>query len=290
MKLNFQALLHLLVAPSFLAAYQQSEDPINERNRFLANANVGTYKILVILVQFSDHKNRKLPPKSYYEDLCNGVKGNTTGTIRDYYLQQSYGKYNVTCDVQDWLQTDNTESYYAEISNAGTDSDSGAQFFLPVLNQLDENGIDWYAYDVNADYELDSLLVIMSGFDSVFAGGEKCGNGQANRVRAQGSADSNAWESKDFIVELGGYAIVSAYAELCNFDVYTPLGVPLHELTHTFGAIDTYDQSTGNIGGKFGIHRETEETFSLIAHPLELFRSWFVRCHGGLGRIQSQRE
>lgn len=65
-------------------------------------------KVLVLLVRFTDHADRELPEKSYFDELFNGASGtdiNPIGNIRDYFFDLSLGTYNGTYRVVDVLQT-----------------------------------------------------------------------------------------------------------------------------------------------------------------------------------------
>ena len=76
--------------------------------RVAANIQFGNINALIVLVQFPDHtKDRTLPPRAYFQTMCEQ-------NIAPYLLQQSYNQYNVTCHVQDWKMTNNTESYFSE--------------------------------------------------------------------------------------------------------------------------------------------------------------------------------
>lgn len=54
-------------------------------------------KVLVLLCRFSDHANRQLPTRAYYDELFNGAglsAVNPVGSIRQWMYFNSVGKYN----------------------------------------------------------------------------------------------------------------------------------------------------------------------------------------------------
>lgn len=78
-------------------------------------------KNLVLLLLFPDHKNRTLPTREDYDVLFNTIDANPvdhpqcpTGSIREFYLFNSYGKLDVQSEVFDWIELPETEAYYAD--------------------------------------------------------------------------------------------------------------------------------------------------------------------------------
>ena len=70
------------------------------------NPRMGKIKVLVLLIQFSDHDGRNLIEKSKIEEIWNGE-------IRDWFTVNAQGFYEVEPVVTDWIVTDNTEILYA---------------------------------------------------------------------------------------------------------------------------------------------------------------------------------
>ena len=198
-------------------------------------------KLLVLLVQFTDHTtDRTLPPKSHFESLCQNQ-------ILPYLQQQSYQLYTLSgCTVMDWATTDNTESYYSYNTGNLVGSDQASSMFLPVLRQLDQSGaIDFSQYDLDYDLTIDALLVIHSGYASEQGSGSACqANAPQNRIVSQGHFSSNpsVWTSQSGLYNIGGYAIASAYNRVCPGTAHwATYGVMTHEFIHTFNTPDLYD-------------------------------------------------
>ena len=76
----------------------------------------GTLKNLVVLMQWSDHLNvTGLPTPDELDILMNHDGPHTlcpTGSIRDVYLQNSYGALSLESTVVAWVPMDNTQAYY----------------------------------------------------------------------------------------------------------------------------------------------------------------------------------
>ena len=81
--------------------------------RELQSKSSGVFKALVLLVRFSDHADRKLPTKQQIEEMCNG-SANYPMSIKNYFDQQSYGKYQIECQVVDWITTVSNASFVAK--------------------------------------------------------------------------------------------------------------------------------------------------------------------------------
>jgi M6 family metalloprotease-like protein len=211
-------------------------------NRRLSPAE-GTITALVLLLRFSDHANMDLPSREYFQKLCDEQ-------IKDYMNKQSYGKYEiVTCNVKDWMTTDNTEAFYANGERGLRGSVDTTLMFQPLLTNLDQAGEEWTQYDSNRDGVIDAVLVIHSGYASEQGPGPGCGAPDPmNRIYSQGHMGSSAWLSQNGLATLGGFAIASAWDRVC-VDRPAGIGIMVHEWTHTFGAIDLYDFDTGNLGG-----------------------------------------
>ena len=203
-----------------------------QRRNLGANSH-GSFKILVLLVAFADHADRELPPLSYWETVFNEK-------IKPYFLEQSYGAYDITFHIEDWRTVPENEAYYAGgVSNA-KDSLEASKMFEPVLDQLAEEGMDFFDFDGDNDGYLDNVIVIHSGFSAAFPGGEKCGNGPQDRIRSQGHTGGkgpnyDSWADPKWGLQLSSYAIASTWERVCNFNNWAGMGVITHEWIHTFG-------------------------------------------------------
>jgi hypothetical protein len=148
---------------------QQQAQHTSQHHRKMPNPRVGTFRVLILLMKFTDHDNRKLPKKYEYQILWNL-------RIRKWLIMNSYGKYDAFFDIQDWKKTDNTEKHYA-FGQAGRVSQFQESYW-PLLDALDKNkDWDWSRYDIDANGFLDNIIVIHSGY-AAEEGGEDCTNGR----------------------------------------------------------------------------------------------------------------
>lgn len=84
-----------------------TQHPTTERRRLTVGP---VMKNLVILVRFADHMKRTLPPRYAYHVLFNGdVNGipthpwAPTGTVKDVFSINSYGKFDLQSTVYGWV-------------------------------------------------------------------------------------------------------------------------------------------------------------------------------------------
>ncbi|GAX27245.1 hypothetical protein FisN_13Lh198 [Fistulifera solaris] len=247
------------------------------------NPSEGDFKVLVLLIKFSDHADKEVPPREYYEELFNGSGPsdiNEVGSMKDWLNTNSMGKYKVQFDVRDWEVAPNTESFYAA-GNAGRTSDL-QEIYRDVLTKIDNEGsvtfTDGY---IDTDGFLNHLVVIHSGIMAEIGDLSCIETSFMDRIWASGSyspkGGDNVWRSKDWF-EVGGLVIASAFdAPACNKNtgelILEPvkLGVFAHEYCHGFGLVDLYDQGqqklvVGGIG-RFGIMASSQGWDISLATP-----------------------
>jgi hypothetical protein len=205
----------------------------SQRQRQL-NPNTGTFNVLVILVQFTDHQDRNLPPVEHFQELCGGTGPSTVnpaGSIAEYFAQQSYGKYNINCDVRDWRLTDNTEDFYAMGQRGIIGTLEGQEFFKPVLDEIEAEEIakdQFFFIEFGDDNSSLNLIVLHSGYASEASTTDCYGRDQQDRIWSQGhpGLDSGGWETTDGNVKVQGYTVASA--------------------------LDSNDNCSGEVGAKMG--------------------------------------
>jgi hypothetical protein len=76
----------------------------------------GTLKNLVVLMKWSDHEDRTLPTMGDIDTLMNNDGPHSlcpTGSLRDLFLENSYGALTLDSVVTPWVPMDQSESYYA---------------------------------------------------------------------------------------------------------------------------------------------------------------------------------
>jgi Immune inhibitor A peptidase M6 len=195
------------------------------------NPNLGDIKVLVLLVQFSDHGGRNLTSKSVIEELWNG-------DIKEWFNVNSQGRYTVDPYVVDWKMTDNSETFYAN-GRSGFSPET-VKAMWPILDELDnQQGWDWSQFDSDQDGKLDSVVMMHSSVNAVGGGDDCFGRGHLDRIWPHaytGSSGDNVWRSKDESYRIGGYTMTSVYDQDCD-TIPTTAGLPCHEYMHTMALV-----------------------------------------------------
>jgi hypothetical protein len=81
-----------------------------------ATQTTGTIRNLVIPLKWSDHTGRTLPSREDIDVLMNHAgpeRRCPTGSVKDVFLENSYGKLELESTVVDWVLVPNTEAFYA---------------------------------------------------------------------------------------------------------------------------------------------------------------------------------
>ena len=204
----------------------------------------GIGKAIVIPVEFTDKPRQPedIIPSNYFDILFNSVKADwsninpyNVGSVREFYLENSYGQFDITATVLPWYTAQNTYSYYI---NDGNNGFNGGVFVLvkEVLQHAVDIGYDLRNYDV--------VFVIHSGQGAEWTGDP-----------------NDIWSHASTVyVNIGGknvpirYSIEPEYME--DYDtqgnpVIMPqtVGVFVHEMGHSFGHLpDLYDRDYSSLG------------------------------------------
>ena len=128
----------------------------------------------VVLVDFSDNVADTVNfPPSYYERLLFSVGEYPTGSLRDYFRENSFGKLDVTGVVTHWLRMPQPYSYYVGVrrglgyypNNAQKLAEDAAQAADWEINfsNLDNDGPDGIPDSGDDDGFVDALFIVHAG-------------------------------------------------------------------------------------------------------------------------------
>lgn len=207
---------------------------------------LGENKTICLLIDFPNIKHKY--NKEDFEKLFNEDNYEGTGSVKDFYKEISYGKFDLNVDVVDWTTAEHDHTHYGaqyiDQSDGAIvyDTDPGA-LVREALIKADEF-VDYSQYaraEGDSNY-VGAVIVVHSGE------GEEMGN------------DSDAiWSHRyrlDNPIELDG-VIISDYClmpEILKEDIMNNIGVYCHEFGHNLGLPDYYDtDGTGSGGTAFGL-------------------------------------
>lgn len=202
----------------------------------------GKCNLLMLLVNFADTKVTR--DKSDIEKMMNEKDYNGIGSFRDFMLENSNNKLDITVTVTDWIQLDNKHDYYY-YTNYGSNA---TELIMDALKKADAN-IDFTKFDNNKDGVVDGIMVIHEG-----TGQESSGN--------MHDIWSHSWN-----LAYGGYTKAERTFDGVEINAYTiepemmytgtseelksSIGVFCHEFTHNLGSPDFYDSDGASNGGEF---------------------------------------
>lgn len=194
----------------------------------------GEQTLLCILMGYQDLAFTKTQDDfdALFNQLNYTVDG-ATGSVRDYYLENSYGQFDLTVDVVGPYSAENDMEHYGSTW-------AGARDLVEEAVQLANPDVNYADYDNSGNGWVDGIYVIFAGY------GEEAGGGPD-------AIWSHAWNIDP--VELDG-TMISRYA--CSPELrgnsgsnITRIGVIGHEFGHVLGAPDYYDTDGSDSGGQF---------------------------------------
>ncbi len=208
----------------------------------------GTRKNIVIMMRFADHLTRPLPSNADIDTLFNAVGGDPvlapTGSVRDVYLENSYGQFSLDSTVVGWVDLPQTESYYANGA-----SGLSSRFWSAIRSALQaaDSSIDFSQFDVDGNGFVDSIAFIHSGY-----GAEWGGMNSPNRIWSH-RWSIPSWTSNEG-VRVSAYHVSPGLWGPGGSTEIGRIGVICHETGHFFGLPDLYDTSGNGAGlGSYGM-------------------------------------
>ncbi|CAN5508622.1 hypothetical protein BH10PLA2_BH10PLA2_10650 [soil metagenome] len=203
---------------------------------------VGDVKNVVILMKFADHAGRDLPTTSEVDKLFNAVGGHPTlaptGSVRDVYLANSYGKFKLNSTIFAWVTLPKTEKYYADGDSGMTNRVHEA---ITEALKLADPLINFSDFDKDGDGFIDAIAFLHSGYGAEW-GGVAEGADFKDRIWSH-RWSIPTWTSAEG-VKVSAYHISPALWSTSGNEIGR-IGVISHETGHFFGMPDLYDGGTG---------------------------------------------
>lgn len=216
-----------------------------------------SFRGLLILVEFNDRSFTRTDIRDIMDEMVNkegysgyvGTNGRRqiyTGSVRDYFYDNSNGRFSPEFDVFGPYQID-----YSQYDAQATDN--AAQLTVAALEAADDD-IDYSVYDRDGDGYVDMVYFIFAGLGSHFTGNDSRLFWPHRSVIYNPAA--TGWDDwaivKDDVVfydyassvELTGY---SGYPNSITID---GIGTICHEFSHVLGLPDFYDTDYERSGGE----------------------------------------
>lgn len=204
----------------------------------------GNKKGLIIMVNFQDKAYVTTNPKEHFGKVANKLnfkEGSYQMSVRDYFLRQSYGRFNLEFDVVGPVTVSQNMEYYGKPS--GSSHDSKAAYMIKEAVQLVQDSVNFRDYDWNGDGEMENVFILYAGHN-----------------QAEGAEENTIWPHKWSLSAGTGSSLtlqgikINTYA--CSSELRgrsgtnkCGIGTFCHEFSHCMGYPDLYDtQGDGNIG------------------------------------------
>ena len=198
---------------------------------------IGTRKMLLILVEFSDYSFKK--SKNDFDKLMNQLNytdGGRYGSVRDYFKENSFDQLDLVTDVVGIYRLSNKRSYYGGNDGAGNDKNPRAMAQEAVT--MANADVDFSQYDTDKDGIVDGIHIIYAGPGEEAGGGSDCIWAHAWTVSATVDGKSTSHYSCSPEIRGSGGSNI------------THIGVICHEIGHVLGTKDFYDTNYGT-GGEY---------------------------------------
>lgn len=214
-----------------------------------SNPISGKRKGLVILAQFPNKKFRSKHDNAFFQRFFNEEgfsENNMGGSVHDFFLESSYGKFDLTFDVVGPVNVSKNYDYYGKNDSNGDDV-AACEFVSEAVHLAIEQGLDFSDYDWDNDGYVDQVFIVFAGYSE-----------------AAGAASNTLWPH-EWELSAGKYygdgdgpiivgdKIVDTYAissELTGISgsVIDGIGTACHEFSHCLGLPDFYDVYGDNFG------------------------------------------
>lgn len=198
---------------------------------------MGKKKLLVILIQYPDLQAKF--SKDTFESFMNQPGFAGTGSFKDFYLQNSFGQFEIEATVVGWYTAKNGYTTYGRNSGNG----AARPLIAEAIDSAEKMGMDFSQFDNDKNGTMDGLLVIHAG------------NGAE-----QGSQTQYIWSHRSTLgsqsrtydgVQIKEYCVTPETRSGVNM---VGIGVFVHEFGHILGLPDLYDVSYVSEGiGNWGV-------------------------------------
>lgn len=213
---------------------------------------IGNYRQLVILVNYSDVSMQHTNAEFNNQFNQQGYSENKhIGSVRDYFLDQSYGQLDLNIDVVGPYTVSKNLAYYGQDVN---DEDLHAGTLVAEACKLAHNdGVDFSKYDWDGDGEVEQVIVIYPGYSQSSGADDNTIWPHQYYLSSSDYGKSLTYNSK----KIDAYAV---FAELygTSGDMMDGIGTFCHEYSHCLGLPDFYDTSNSS-SSNFGM-----STWSLL--------------------------
>ena len=213
------------------------------------------FKGLVVLVEWNDRKFGADDPKAFYQRMTNEKNltdnskkyypVNVSGSVKDYFYDNSMGIFEPTFDVIGPISIDYSCKYPLPKNADGTVNNGFSDRMINILKAAMTKAnaeVDFNNYDLNSDGIIDMVFFVFAGYGSYVQGND-------NHYMWPHAEDLSAYSSRLAMIydgkRFGRYACsmeIQDYEALASQHVWLDgIGTMCHEFSHVLGLADHYD-------------------------------------------------
>ena len=214
------------------------------------NLTLGELRGIILLVQFSDVKFKSSNPQKLYTDFMNKEGFSEfahNGSVRDYYIHNSMGKFTPTYDVYGPITVPGSRESYGKNQTGNKGAKKAIQEALDTL--VKRGGIDFSMYDKDKDGFVDFVFMIFAGVGAANSGNKDAIWPHAGSIGNIGNPKNGVKLTDD--IYMNRYACANeisgkAYKKDSTTSTIEGIGTVVHEFGHVLGLPDLYDTKKTN--------------------------------------------
>lgn len=210
------------------------------------------FRGLIILINFNDKQFQMADPNDFYYQLCNtenytgfyhnGRFQRCTGSVRDYYYDNSMGQFDPEFDIVGPVNLD----YSCYEGN-----DKAREIFKAALDAVDDQ-VDFTQYDADNDGEIDMVFFMVAGYSSSYSGNN---SGYLWPHMSYLIDWWSGWPPQPYIYDGKRMGTYASSCEIYGWEDYgytmpNAIGTICHEFSHVLGLPDLYDTDYSESGGE----------------------------------------
>lgn len=199
----------------------------------------GDVRGLVVLVQFSDVKFKRDNAHEEYSDYLNKEGYSNfymSGSVRDFFIENSMGKYRPTFDVAGPITLKGNRNSYGSQVNPNNIAAGAVNAISEAMDSLMARGMDFSPYDSDGDKIVDFVYMIYAGVGSADTDVQAAiwPHSYNVRKRLNSGYTMNRYACSP---EIDG----QSYMVNRNTTALNGIGTFCHEFCHVLGLQDHYD-------------------------------------------------
>ena len=212
----------------------------------------GLFRGLIVLINFNDRQFLMEDPNDFYSQLCNtsnytgfyhnGQFQRCTGSVRDYYYDNSMGQFDPEFDIAGPVNLD-----YSCLEG----NDKARDIFKAALDSIDAQ-VDFTKYDADNDGEIDMVFFLVAGYASSYSGNN---SGYLWPHMSYLIDWWSGWPPQPYIYDGKRMGTYASSCEIYGWEsqgatMPNAIGTICHEFSHVLGLPDLYDTDYSSSGGE----------------------------------------